>query len=200
MEAQNLIVKEDGQPNLCAIAREWDLLETPYRFYRFLTEVDDIVDGYGDEATALPKIHQLVKKLLLNSYWIQSQRPQLEEKTGTGVENLYDEIGFPLTVQTTILAPGIKSSIHNHGTWGVIAILQGQEKNIFWQRSEHPQQIVPVSECTLKPGDIISFSANAIHCIEAVGEQPLITFNIYGETHHKTRFEFDPEAATAWNY
>jgi predicted metal-dependent enzyme (double-stranded beta helix superfamily) len=203
MESQNLIVKEDGEPQICAIAREWDLLETPYRFYRFLSEVDDVLERHPEETTALPLIHQLVRKLVLNSYWIQTQVPPLEGKTGMGVDNLYDEIGFPLTVQTTILVPGSKSSIHNHGTWGVVALLKGQEKNTFWRRvpaAQSPHKIVPVSERTLVAGDVISFSSQAIHCIEAMGDEPLITFNIYGETHHKTRFEFEPETEKAWNY
>jgi predicted metal-dependent enzyme (double-stranded beta helix superfamily) len=203
MGSQNLIVKEDGEPQTCAIAREWDLLETPYRFHRFLTDVEDVMARHPEEAIALPLLHQLVRKLLLNSYWIQTRRPQLHEKTGVGVDNLYDEIGFPLTVQTTILAPGIKSSIHNHGTWGVIALLQGQEKNTFWKRHPHStseHKIVSVTERTLVAGDVISFTEGAIHSIETLGDEPLITFNIYGETHHQTRFEFDPELEKAWNY
>jgi predicted metal-dependent enzyme (double-stranded beta helix superfamily) len=47
---------------------------------------------------------------------------------------------------------------------------------------------------------VISFTEGAIHSIETLGNEPLITFNIYGETHHKTRFEFDPELEKAWNY
>ena len=81
--------------------------------------------------------------------------------------------------------------------------MQGQEKNTFWKRLSNntsERKIIPVAERILLPGDVISFTANAIHCIEALGDEPLITFNIYGETHHKTRFEFDPETETAWNY
>ena len=58
MGSQNLIVKEDGEPQTCAIAREWDLLETPYRFHRFLTDVEDVMARHPEEAIALPLLHQ----------------------------------------------------------------------------------------------------------------------------------------------
>ena len=96
MPRQNLILKEDGNPETCVIAREWDLLQTPYRFYRFLTDIDEVIERHQEEMIALPLLHELVKKLLLNSYWIQTRKPHLDEKTGMGVDNLYDEIGFPL--------------------------------------------------------------------------------------------------------
>jgi predicted metal-dependent enzyme (double-stranded beta helix superfamily) len=203
MKEGNFTVNEQGKPQICPIPRSWDLLENPYRFYRFLTEIDDVLKYATDESNILPTLHKLVRKLVINSYWVQTQIPEIDPKTQTGVCNLYDEIGYPLTVQTVIFAPGVKSSIHNHGTWGIVAILKGQEKNTFWRRvddSNYEAKITPVEEITLKESDIISFTSEAIHSVEAVGDEALVTFNIYGETNHKTRFEFDPLTHQAKNY
>jgi predicted metal-dependent enzyme (double-stranded beta helix superfamily) len=52
-------------------------------------------------------------------------------------------------------------------------------------------------EITLEPGHIISFTPDAIHSVEAVGDEPTVTFNIYGETDPKERFEFDIVSKTA---
>jgi predicted metal-dependent enzyme (double-stranded beta helix superfamily) len=84
-----------------------------------------------------------------------------------------------------------------------VAILEGQENNTFWQRQpepDWPDKIVPIGTRILVPGDVISFMPEAIHSIQAVGDQPLVTFNLYGETHSNHRFEFDPIAHTAKNY
>ena len=40
----------------------------------------------------------------------------------------------------------------------------------------------------------------AIHSVEALGEEPIITFNIYGETDFSQRFEFDTLTNTAKNF
>ena len=194
MQGQDLFVAENGQYQVCKSARSWDLLRDNYRLYRFLTEVEDILKNVEDESTRLPEIRMLVRRLIINSYWVQSQSLQPDLKTGISVLLLYDELGFPLTVQTVTFAPGTTSNIHNHGTWGVVAILKGQEKNTFWRRSSHPEfpdKIEKVGEINLSPGDIVSFTPQTIHQVQAIGEEPTVTFNIYGETNPKQRFEFD---------
>lgn len=203
--SKDWIVTQEGQCNLCPTPREWDLLETPYRFHRFLTEVEDGLKQAttGHQCECLPTLRRLVRKLVLNSYWLQTQRPEPDSTTETAILNLYDEIGYPLTVQIETLVPGAVSSIHNHGTWGVVAILQGQQKNTLWQRGPEPafpDKIVCVAEQTLSDGDIISFVPAAIHCVQALGEKPLVTFNLYGETERKQRFEFDPITHRAKRY
>ncbi|WP_239651752.1 cupin [Neosynechococcus sphagnicola] len=203
MKHRDLLVTEDGQWQTCKPAREWDLLRTPYRFHRFLTEVEDVLEAAIDETDCLPQLWLLVRRFITNSYWLQTQFIEPSPDTGTGVIVLYDEIGYPLTVQIATYLPGTRSSIHNHGTWGVVAVFRGEEKNTFWQRNPKPQfpdWIEPTAEVTLLPGDIISFTPDAIHGVEAAGDETTVTFSLYGETHHSKRFEFDPVTHTAKNF
>jgi predicted metal-dependent enzyme (double-stranded beta helix superfamily) len=184
----------DGQYTACKSPREWDLLRDNYRLYRFLTEIEDVLSSASNESSCLPELRMLVRRLITNSYWVQSQITEVSEN-GEKVLLLYDELGFPLTVQTVTFAPGVKSNIHNHGTWGIVAVLQGEEKNTLWkctQSSDGNVQVEQTGELTLFPGDIISFDSSAIHCVEAMGDTPTVTFNIYGETDPKQRYEFDP--------
>ncbi|NJN20475.1 MAG: cupin [Leptolyngbya sp. RL_3_1] len=198
---QDWTVAADGQCQPCPTPREWDLLETPYYFHRFLTEVEDALKLVADPCDGLPDLRRLVRKLVVNSYWLRTQRP--EPTAESTFLNLYDEIGFPLTVQIETLNPGAKSTIHNHGTWGIVAVLQGEAKNAFWQRlpqPNFPDKISTAGEQILEPGAVISFVPAAIHSVEALGTDPLVTFNLYGETDPKQRFEFDAIAHSAKNY
>lgn len=197
------MITDDGRCQACSTPREWNLLETPYRFHRFLTQVEDVLNEVPNEDDFLPKIRYLVRKLALNSYWVQTQHPDLGGLKTVAIETLYDEIGYPLTVQTNAYPPGMVSPVHNHGTWGVVALLKGQEKNTFWQRTPtkaFKDKVTPVTEKIFGPGDVISFPPGAIHCVEAVGDVPMVTFNLYGETHSKARFEFDPKTHQAKNF
>ena len=194
MQGKDWFVAENGEYQICKSARSWDLLQDNYRLYRFLTEVEDVLNHVEEESIQLPAIRTLVRRLIVNSYWVQSQFLKPDAKTGISVLLLYDELGFPLTVQTVTFAPGTTSTIHNHGTWGVIAILKGQEKNTFWRRSgnpDFPDKIEKTGEINLFAGDIISLTPETIHDVQAMGEEPTVTFNIYGETNPKQRFEFD---------
>lgn len=202
-QGQDWMVTEDGQCQACPTPREWDLLETPYRFHRFLTQLEDVLQDAANDRDCLPDICRLVRKLVLNCYWLHTQYPQLDTLTEVAIATLYDEIGYPLTIQTNAYPPGIISPIHNHGTWGVVTLLKGQEKNIFWRRTptqEFKDKISPVEEKIFSPGDVIAFAPGAIHCVEAVGDSPMVTFNVYGETHRKARFEFDPQTHQAKNF
>ncbi len=194
MQGRDWLLTGDGQYQVCKSARSWDLLQENYRLYRFLTEMEDVLNGVSDESSCLPEIRMLVRRLIVNSYWVRSQYLEPSPTTGTSVFLLYDELGFPLTVQTVTFAPGTRSNIHNHGTWGVVVVLKGQEKNTVWRRTktpDFPDKIAPTGEIILSPGDMISLTPDAIHSVEAIGDEPTVTFNIYGETDPKQRFEFD---------
>ena len=145
----------------------------------------------------------LVRKLILNCYTVKTRLPEPNQKTGVSVIMLYDELGFPMTIQTEMNLSGTTSTIHNHGTWGIVMVLQGKLKNTFWKRdstAEFPDRIDRVGERVIESGDIISFTTEAIHSTEAIGEEPTITFNLYGETHGGKRFQFDLEKQTAKHF
>jgi predicted metal-dependent enzyme (double-stranded beta helix superfamily) len=168
----------------------------PYRLYRFLTDVEDILTNLRDPIQQLQQICPRVQQLLESSSWLQVMPIAPEPETGWSVVTLYDEPMFPLTVQMVAWAPGSQSPIHNHGCWGLVALISGQEQNQFWQRSptpDYPDRITPTTTQILQPGEIITFLPEAIHQITAIGNQPTISFNLYGETDYDQRFEFDPD-------
>ncbi len=196
-------VNGDGKYQACKSPRQWDLLQENYRLYRFLTELENVLSDVADESVRLPEIRMLVRRLLVNSYWVQTQYLDACPQTGTSVLSLYDELGFRFTIQTVTFAPGTKSNIHNHGTWGIVGILKGQERNTIWKRSpgdELQGGVEQTGELMLFPGDIISFTPDAIHCVEAMGDEPTVTFNLYGETDPSRRFEFDAVTHVAKRY
>jgi predicted metal-dependent enzyme (double-stranded beta helix superfamily) len=207
MKNRDWLLTGDGQCLSCPSPREWDLLRTEYRFHRFLTEVEDVVNAAEErretEEEFLPALRRLVRQLAMNCYWVRTRVPEPCPETGMSLLMLYDELGFPLTVQTETILPGAGSPIHNHGTWGVVVVLEGQQKNTFWKRSpsgEFPDKIERVGDRVLEAGDMISFTTEAIHSVEAVGSQPAITFNLYGETVSSKRFLFDAVRHTAKHF
>ncbi|PZO44417.1 MAG: cupin [Shackletoniella antarctica] len=171
-----------------------------YRLYRFLTELEDILDTFHDDLSRLEAITPLVRKLLVSSYWLQMEYKNPDPATGWSVNFLYREHEFPITVQMVTWLPGHKSTIHNHGTWGIVALVGGQERNRIWRRAPQPGQpdrIELVDEIILNPGDVVALTANAIHSVEPLGEEPTVSFNLYGVTNFSDRREFDVENHSA---
>lgn len=209
MPQQDWLVQDDGQCLSFPSPRQWDLLTptTSYRLHRFLTELDDLLNQAEitgqSEMEYLPSLRRLVRKLLLNVYWVSQDIPTASPNSDTEVKLLYDEPGYPLTLQTEIMLPGTSTTIHNHGTWGVVATLQGQQKNTFWKCIPTPecsQHIEKVDEKVFQLGDVISFTTEAIHCVEAIGNEPTVTLNLYGDTNASKRFKFDPRNDQAYHF
>ncbi|MDJ0732714.1 MAG: cupin [Nostocaceae cyanobacterium] len=202
MTSQDWLLTDDASYKGYEIATESELSANPYRLFRFLTDLEDVLHSVSDDSVRLQKIRPLVRRLLNSSEWLHYEYLEPDSETGWSVLTLYDEPDFPLTVQTVVWLPGQVSPIHNHGTWGIVAIVSGQEKNTVWRKvePEGSERIEKVGELILSPGDIISFTPDAIHNVEAMGDEPTVSFNLYGETNYNQRFQFDPITSTATNF
>lgn len=194
---KNWLVTDDGS------CRSFGTIETEppertYRMYRFLTEMEDILAQEPDDAKRVQAIIPLVRKLLISSYWLQMEYKPPSQKTGWSVNFLYREHEYPLTVQMVAWAPGTQSKIHNHATWGIVAMVGGQEKNTFWRQAKtNPESITEVGEQILYPGDIIGFTRNAVHQVAPIGDEETISFNLYGVTDYSRRYKYEEETLVA---
>jgi len=173
----------------------------PYRLYRFLTDLENVLDLDIDEAGRINAIILLVRQLLTSADWLHTNYAQPNPQTGWSITSIYEEPNYPITAQTVAWNPGNVSPVHNHASWGVVAIISGEEKNTFWRRSlDNPNQLAKTSEKVLVAGDIVGFTSDAIHCVEPLGQEPCITFNLYGEADFSQRYEFDIIRHTAKNF
>ncbi|MEM9976761.1 MAG: cupin [Cyanobacteria bacterium P01_D01_bin.2] len=203
MEITDWLVTATGECQPRPAAKAWDLIRDRYYFHRFLTDITDLLDqapNEQEEWNFLPQIRMRVRQLVTNSYWLETQEPALNPKTGVAILTLYDEIGYPLTVQNVLSQPGVSSPVHNHGTWGTTVIIKGQEKHTFWRpvdNQHQPFKIEPAGEKVFGPGEIVSFMPETIHQVQTIGAVPTLTFQLYGDTQPRSRYEFQPDKATA---
>jgi predicted metal-dependent enzyme (double-stranded beta helix superfamily) len=198
-ECQDWFVDDDSQIK-AYYPQEQELAADPYRLYRFLTDLEDILQKNSDDRKRMEALAPLVRNLLSSSYWLQLEYNPPSPKLGWSVKMLYEEQDYPLTVQMVAWSPGKSSPIHNHATWGIVAVVSGQEKNQFWRKSptpEFPDRIELIGEKILEPGDIICLMPDAIHSVESIGGEATITFNLYGITDFSRRYEFDRVNHTA---
>ena len=197
MTNHNWLITDDGQQTTFGNA-DVQPSEQVYRLYRFLTDLEDILADESDDSLRVQKIAPLVRQLLTSSYWLQMEYKEANPKTGWAVNFLYREHQFPLTVQMVTWAPGTRSKIHNHATWGIVAMVGGQEKNIFWKQSpDDPKAIAQVGEQVIYSGDIIGFTGNAVHRVAPMGDEQTVSCNLYGVTDHSSRYKYDDKTLEA---
>ena len=97
--------------------------------------------------------------------------------------------------------PGRGPAPHNHGTWAVVAGVEGAETNVVWERlhdRSRPDQVAirKVSEQIVGPGDVLTFLPDTIHSVVNHTQSVSVSLHAYGVNINFTpRAQFDPESS-----
>ena len=188
----------------------------PYRLYRFLSDLDELVDMVPNDLQRIGVAAVLTRRFLSqdSSSWIFEACPEPDPENLSSAHCLYKEPGYPFIIMLTSWLPQC-SPVHNHANWSIVACLgdetTGWEENYFWTRLDDGSQhgyaeVKLVSKEILKPGDIIGFTPDAIHNIRSISAKgvaspkPTYLFNIFGETDLNNRYKFNPFNKTLENF
>lgn len=192
-------------------------LRSPYSFCRFLNDLDTLTEITADDYERIRTATILSRRFLSQAEWVVNFCPDIESEKRAATKPLYKDPNSPFEVHVFSWLPQ-NSGVHSHGTWSIVAILgdatTGRELNYFWTRFDDQSKpdyavVKPISKQILEAGDIIGFTADAIHNIKSISaenetnlEQPKPTFmfNIFGERNPSNRYEFNPFDNTLANY
>jgi len=92
---------------------------------------------------------------------------------------LHSETG--LTVLHAAVNPGFVSPPHDHRTWAVIGVYDGQEDNTFYRLTGESRRIERSGSRSLRPGDVLKLGIEAIHQICNPLSNKLIALHVYGK-------------------
>jgi predicted metal-dependent enzyme (double-stranded beta helix superfamily) len=89
---------------------------------------------------------------------------------------------------------------HDHGTWAVVAGVEGVERNVRYKRlddraTQGRAELAVKAEMTAGPGELICMRSGGIHAVHNDGEAVSISLHTYGRhLNHTNRSQFDLEA------
>jgi predicted metal-dependent enzyme (double-stranded beta helix superfamily) len=98
-------------------------------------------------------------------------------------------IGEHLSLYALVWKPGQWSPVHDHGSWGVVGVIEGALHERAWLRTSPDDgrdrgiSLVPGGVLVLDPGSVTSFVPNPDHIhVTGVpdGAQPALTLHLYG--------------------
>jgi predicted metal-dependent enzyme (double-stranded beta helix superfamily) len=92
---------------------------------------------------------------------------------------LHNEPG--LTVVHTAVAGGFASPPHDHRTWAVIGVYDGQEDNTFYRLVADTRAIEPAGGRSLRSRDVMRLGPDAIHKISNPRSDTLVALHVYGD-------------------
>lgn len=121
------------------------------------------------------------------------ERPQHNQLYGSYLLYLHPDGKF--CVAQDIFLPGQTTGVHNHGTWGVIGVVRGLERERRYavpDRLDLPPRQVEVKEHSAGAVSIVLPDKSDWHAIECAGPEPSISLHVYGaDIGRRTRLMWD---------
>jgi predicted metal-dependent enzyme (double-stranded beta helix superfamily) len=167
----------------------------------FVRDLRAAADSAHPEAI-MESVKPLARRLALSREWLVPRHYTADEAQGFGLHVLHEEADHSLLVFVAAWAPGRGVTPHNHGTWAVVAGVDGFERNTFWQREDDGSRpgyakLSKVREQVFGPGDVFAMPAGTIHSVVNDTAQVTVSLHVYGFNLNLTRrSQFDPERET----
>jgi predicted metal-dependent enzyme (double-stranded beta helix superfamily) len=172
----------------------------------FITDVKAILADEGPTDAGLQQIAARMRAITTEPSLTEAPEEFGNAHDGKGRQSrpLYtDETG--LTLVRARFPPETNTPIHNHGTWGVVAVYAGKDRMQEYRRldsgeGEGHAEIVFSAEHVLGPGDtaIIPHPPQDIHAQQGADGEVALEFVLFGKNAMEIpRLYFDPEAKTA---
>lgn len=97
-----------------------------------------------------------------------------------------------LTIFHATLPPGFVNAPHDHRTWAVVAVYEGEERNVFYECRDGA--LIAKATVVATAPRVVVMRAHAIHAIENRLATPSYAIHAYGNAHlHVARSMWHPE-------
>jgi len=158
----------------------------------FARDLRAAVAQAGAEADVLERVQPLLARFAQSRSWLKPEHSACDPDQGFGVHVLHEEPDHGLWVVAVSWLPRRGPPPHDHGTWAVIAGIEGKEENVIWRRAAG--RLVPTDTRIVGPGQLIAFPQGAIHSVVNRGERTSLSLHVYGRNqNHAQRSRFDAE-------
>ena len=169
-----------------------------------MDQIKDIINTKGVNRDVLEEIKFIVTSMTSEiEMFGDAEFPTPKPEEVAKIYLLSDEEGGDFSLYLISVLPVGPSPIHDHGTFAVIAGLDGDEENTIYKRLDDGSEVGKASlevdrKVILKSGDAIAFMPEDIHRICVVSEAPTRHFHLYGKGFEQqtNRLEFNIKDGT----
>ena len=168
-----------------------------YSTSQFAKDVDACVRKYPSESEVLRHIKPLLEKLIQNlgSVPIEAFAPRKDRFAMNLIYMPRDEL---FSIIGGIWHPGQTTPIHDHLTWALIGVYDGEEREALFRRTDdgsNPKiaKIEKVSEKINAKGHVTILGHRGIHRVDNISGKPTTSIHVYGrDIGHAERHSYDP--------
>lgn len=164
----------------------------------FISELQNISSLSHSDTHIIQATMPLMQDLVATCDWLPAQYFDYDQTRGYTAYLIHEEHDHRLQVNIVTWRPNFELPPHDHGTWAILGILMGVERNVIWRRLDDGAtpgyaEIVQEDELLIQPGEVIVLGPHEIHSVKNMTDDIGVSIHIYGMNLNYTgRSQFNP--------
>jgi len=169
----------------------------PYTLEQYVADLRRITSETGDEDEIFRRAGPLAQRLATDKAFLQPKHYETNPDQGFATHLLHEEPDHSLAVLVVNWLPGRGAPAHDHGTWAIVAGVEGQERNIRYSRVDDGSrpghaELEVKHDFHAGPGELICMKTGGIHAVRNDSDTLSISVHTYGRhINHTGRSQFD---------
>ena len=168
-----------------------------YSLEEYYADLRSVAAETSDEDQILRRVGELARRVVADKSWLEDKHYQTDEEQGFGVHLLHEEADHSLAVLLVNWLPGRGTPPHDHGTWAVVAGIEGVERNVRYNRVDDRSrddfaELEVKHEFDAAPGEVVCMKSGGIHKVTNETGRMTLSLHTYGRHINFTeRSQFD---------
>lgn len=160
--------------------------DVTYSLEAYVVDLRRIAAATSDCGRIFDQVAPLARRLALaKKAWLKPNHYQADPDQGFGVHLLHEEADHTLAVFAVAWLPHDGAPPHDHGTWAVIAGVDGVERNVKYNRLDdrsRPDYAALEERCSIEAGegDIVCIRPKGIHSVWNDTDRVTVSLHTYG--------------------
>jgi predicted metal-dependent enzyme (double-stranded beta helix superfamily) len=168
-----------------------------YSLQDYCADLRAISAQTSNEDEILRLVGPLAQRFVADRSWLEPRHYETDAEQGFGVHLLHEEPDHSLAVLVLSWLPGRGTPPHDHGTWAVVAGVEGVERNVRYNRvddgsREDFAELEIKHEFDAHEGDLVCMKTGGIHMVTNETDRVTLSVHTYGRhINHTNRSQFD---------
>ena len=168
-----------------------------YTLKQLSNDVDTIIRKYRSESEILLNLKPLLEKIISTTHSVPSEAfTPRKDRFAMNLLHMPEDEAF--SIIGGVWHPGQTTPIHDHLTWALIGVYDGEERETLFRRvddgsSPKHAKLEKLSERNNRKGHVTVLGNRGIHRVDNVSLKPALSIHIYGrDMGNLERHSYDP--------
>lgn len=170
-----------------------------YGLDRFVADMRAVTTETSDDGEIVSRLKPLAIRLARDRSWLKPEHRECDNAQAAAVHLLHEEPDHGLAVFSSAYAAGRGFPPHDHGTWAIVAGVEGEEVDTRWRRADDGSrtgyaELEKGAETVVEAGSAVTMVTGEVHSVENRTDRTSISLHVYGRhVGFIDRSQFDPE-------